>query len=85
MEGREVGPVERPEKSPVEERRKLREIQKSAAFGRKGPIGVKAIFVAPPETPPKRRLRTHEALIIEQLEGFNPETLEPFVKQLQIA
>jgi hypothetical protein len=66
-------------------RRKLREIQKSAAFGRKGPIGVKAIFVAPPETPPKKRLRTREALVIDQLEGFDPDTLEPFVKQLQIA
>jgi hypothetical protein len=66
-------------------RRKLREIQKSAAFGRKGPIGVKAIFVAPPENPAKRRLRTREALVIEQLEGFNPETLDPFVKQLEIA
>jgi hypothetical protein len=66
-------------------RRKLREIQKSAAFGRKGPIGVKAIFVAPPENPAKRRLRTREALVIEQLESFNPETLDPFVKQLEIA
>jgi hypothetical protein len=64
-------------------RRKLREIQKSAAFGRKGPIGVKAILVAPPKTPPKRRLRTREALVIEQLEGFEAATLEPFVKQLQ--
>jgi hypothetical protein len=66
-------------------RRKLREIQKSAAFGRKGPIGVKAIFVAPPETPPKKRLRTREALVLDQREGFDPEALEPFVYQLQSA
>jgi hypothetical protein len=66
-------------------RRKLREIQKSAAFGRKGPIGVKAIFVAPPETPTKKRLRTREALVVDQREGFDPEALEPFVYQLQSA
>jgi hypothetical protein len=66
-------------------RRKLREIQKSAAFGRKGPIGVKAIFVAPPETPPKKRLRTREALVLDQREGFDPDALEPFVYQLQSA
>jgi hypothetical protein len=66
-------------------RRKLREIQKSAAFGRKEPIGVKAIFVAPPDAPPKKRLRTREALVLDQREGFDPEALEPFVGQLKSA
>jgi hypothetical protein len=66
-------------------RRKLREIQKSAAFGRKKPITAKAIYVAPPETPPKRRLRTREALVINPQEGFEPSALDPFLSQLQIA
>jgi hypothetical protein len=66
-------------------RRKLREIQKSAAFGRKKPITAKAIYVAPPETPPKRRLRTREALVINPQEGFEPAALDPFLSQLQIA
>jgi hypothetical protein len=66
-------------------RRKLREIQKSAAFGRKKPIAAKAIFVAPPETPQKRRIRTHEALVIDQRGGFEPAGLQPFLNQLQIA
>jgi hypothetical protein len=66
-------------------RRKLREIQKSAAFGRPQPIGVKAILVAPPETGPKSRLRTREALVIDQKEAFDPAALEPFVNQLRIA
>ena len=30
-------------------RQKLREVQKSAAFGRKKPIVIKAIYVAPPD------------------------------------
>lgn len=64
-------------------RRKLREIQKSAAFGRKKPIVAKAISVAPPETPAKRRFRTREALVIDHREGFDPTTLESFISQLQ--
>jgi len=64
-------------------RRKLREIQKSAAFGRKTPIVAKAISVAPPETQAKQRLRTREALVIDHRDGFDPTTLEAFISQLQ--
>ena len=66
-------------------RRKLREIQKSAAFGRKRPISGKAILVAPPESTTKQRLRTHEALVIDQQGGFDPAPLKPFLLQLRIA
>ena len=66
-------------------RRKLREIQKSAAFGRKKPITGKAIVVAPPESTTKQRFRTHEALVIDQQAGFDPAPLKPFLSQLRIA
>ncbi len=66
-------------------RRKLREIQKSAAFGRKRPITGKAIVVAPPGTSTKQRFRTHEALVIDQQAGFDPAPLKPFLSQLRIA
>jgi hypothetical protein len=66
-------------------RRKLREIQKSAAFGRKKPISGKAILLAPPESPSKQRLRTHEAVVIDQQKGFDPAHLKPFLGQLRIA
>jgi hypothetical protein len=66
-------------------RRKLREIQKSAAFGRKAPISGKAILVAPPGSTTKQRLRTHEALVIDQQGGFDPAPLRPFLSQLRIA
>lgn len=66
-------------------RRKLREIQKSAAFGRKHPIAGKAIVVAPPESPTKRRLRTHEAVVIDHQTGFDPRPVEQFLTQLRIA
>jgi hypothetical protein len=66
-------------------RRKLREIQKSAAFGRKKPITGKAIVVAPPESVTKQRFRTHEALVIDQQAGFDPKPLQTFLSQLRIA
>jgi hypothetical protein len=66
-------------------RRKLREIQKSAAFGRKKPLAGKAIVVAPPESPTKKRLRTHEALVIDQQAGFDPSPIKQFLEQLRSA
>ena len=66
-------------------RRKLREIQKSAAFGRKRPISATAIVVAPPDSTTKQRFRTHEALVIDQQAGFDPKPLQIFLSQLRIA
>lgn len=64
-------------------RRKLREMQKSAAFGRTKPLRAKAIYVAPPATPQKRRVRTREATVIPQQQDFDPAALEPFLRQLR--
>jgi hypothetical protein len=63
-------------------RQKLREVQKSAAFGRKKPILLKAIYVAPPDSPTKARFRTREALVIDQRTAFDPAGLGPFISQL---
>lgn len=63
-------------------RQKLREVQKSAAF-RTRPIQARAVFVAAPDSPQKRRFRTHEALVIEQIDRFSPADLAPFFKQLK--
>ena len=64
-------------------RRKLREIQKSAGFGRKAPFRSKAIYVAPPADPAKDRLRTHEAVVVREGEGFSAAPLEPFLEALR--
>ena len=64
-------------------RAKLREVQKSAAFGRKKPITAKAVLVGPPDTPVKGRFRTHEALVINQRGTFDPAAMQPFLSQLQ--
>jgi hypothetical protein len=63
-------------------RQKLREVQKSAAFGRKKPIVIKAIYVAPPDNPTKAKFRTREAMVIDQRAPFDPASLSVFISQL---
>jgi hypothetical protein len=63
-------------------RQKLREVQKSAAFGRKKPIVIKAIYVAPPDNPSKAKFRTREAMVIDQRAPFDPASLTGFLSQL---
>ncbi len=62
-------------------RRKLRELQKSAGYGRTRPTPV-AISLVPPATPEKERFRTHGATVIPQFSGFSPDSLEPFISLL---
>ncbi len=64
------------------QRRKLSELRKSTGQGRSNPLLVSGIYVAPPATPHKIRLQTHEALVIRQPEtGFNSNVLMPFLAQ----
>jgi len=63
-------------------RRKLREVQKSAGLGRERPISAKGIWVAPPDTPQKQRLRTREAVVMNQQERFSAGPLGPFLGTL---
>ncbi|MEA2238062.1 MAG: hypothetical protein QOC81_2786 [Thermoanaerobaculia bacterium] len=61
-------------------RRKLRELQKSAALGREGPLLARGIYVGAPATPQKERFRTHEAMLIhEPAGGFDPAVLAPLL------
>jgi len=64
-------------------RRKLRELQKSAGYGRTKPAPTIAISLIPPKTADKERFRTHEALVIRQLAGFSPDPLRPFVSRVK--
>jgi len=61
-------------------RRKLRELQKSAALARDRPLLARAIYVGAPGTPQKERFRTHEAMLIhEPAGGFDPAALAPLL------
>jgi hypothetical protein len=64
-------------------RRKLRELQKSAGYGRTKPVPIVAISLIPPAAPEKERFRTHEAMLIPQLNGFSVEPLQPFISLMK--
>ena len=64
-------------------RRKLREFQKSAGYGRTKPGPIVAVSLITPKTEEKERFRTHEALVIPQFDGFSPVPLQPFISRLR--
>ncbi|OFW18720.1 MAG: hypothetical protein A3H97_17820 [Acidobacteria bacterium RIFCSPLOWO2_02_FULL_65_29] len=64
-------------------RRKLREIQKAAGYGRTKPQPPIAICLVGPRTPEKERFRTHEASVVPGWDGFVLEPLGLFIAQLK--
>jgi len=67
-------------------RRKLRELQKSAALPRDKPLLARGIYLAAPETPSKARFRTLEATVLREPDaGFSADVLEPFVTAIERA
>lgn len=63
-------------------RRKMREIQKSAGYGRTGPAPALAICLLEPRTPEKDRFRTHEGVVIQSWDAA-AEPLAPFLSRLR--
>jgi hypothetical protein len=59
-------------------RKKLRDLQKCAA-DRKQPLRARAICIAPPLTASKQDFQTHEAMVIQQADGFQPGAWTTFV------
>ena len=62
--------------------RKLREVRKSAGYGRTTPPPVVGICLIGPRTPEKEQFRTHDGLLLPQWDGLAPEALQPFVSAL---
>lgn len=63
---------------------KLRELLKAAGYGRETPIGVQAVYVAPPDDRRKERFRSHQASVIRQAEEFAPSAeLNEFIGQVK--
>jgi TIR domain len=58
----------------------LRGLQRRKAEENARQLRAVAILTAPPETPEKRRFKTHFCLVIPQMEGFAPEPIAPFLK-----
>ena len=65
-------------------RSKLWDLQKAKGWGRTSPLAAKAVYVSGPQTTDKQRFRTHEVpLVIQNFEGFSPDSLEPFVEAVR--
>jgi hypothetical protein len=64
-------------------RRKLRELQKSAGYGRTKPAPAVAICLVPPKTAEKDRFRTHEAMVIRLSDGDVADPLAPFIARVR--
>jgi hypothetical protein len=64
-------------------RRKLREIQKAPGYGRTKPAPRVGIVLAPPHTAEKERFRTHEAMVMSQMDGLSAGPLEQFIAGLE--
>ena len=64
-------------------RRKLRELQKSAGYGRTKPAHSVAVSLVTPKTIEKERFRTHDAMLIQQFGDFSPDPLLPFIACLK--
>jgi hypothetical protein len=64
-------------------RRKMRELQKCAGYGRTLPPPALAICLLAPRTPEKERFRTHEGLVLRGWDGASPDTLGPFIARLR--
>ena len=64
-------------------RRKFRELQKIAGYGRTKPAPVVAVCLLPPKTPEKERFRTHEAIVVPQWDGLSPDPWQPIIARLK--
>jgi hypothetical protein len=64
-------------------RRKLREVQKSAGYGRTKAMPVVAVALISSKTAEKERFRTHDAVVIPQYDGFSAAPLEPFISHFR--
>jgi hypothetical protein len=65
-------------------RSKLWDLQKARGWGRTSPLAAKAVYVSGPQTSDKQRFRTHEVpLVIQNFEGFSPDSLKPFVEAVR--
>ena len=64
-------------------RRKMREMQKAAGYGRTLPPPALAILLAEPRTPEKDRFRTHEATVGSASAAADPAALTAFIARLR--
>ena len=63
---------------------KIDDLKKARDWGRAEPFDARAVYVSGPPSPQKQRFRTHEVpLVIQNFEGFQPDSLQPFVSAVR--
>jgi hypothetical protein len=62
---------------------KMSDLQKVFGYGRQKPMRAKAVFIGAPETKPKQRYQSREALVIRNFGAFTPGVLTGFLAQLR--
>jgi hypothetical protein len=62
---------------------KLRDFRKLLSRRQRPVIG-KAVYIAPPNTPDKDDLETHEAIMLRSSGVFTPESLSPFLSHMNL-
>ncbi len=60
-------------------RAKMRDLKKAPGYGRKNSMLAQTVYCTVPETPQKKRFRTHETIVITNFQEFSSETLKPFL------
>lgn len=61
----------------------MRDLVKAVGYGREKPLTAKAVYVDGPPSPQKERFRTHDALVINGLNGLNTEELNAFAAKIK--
>jgi hypothetical protein len=57
-----------------------RDLTKIAGYGRTSPLHVKAALLAPPKTRVKEHFRSHGIFVINGMQGFSTQLVEPFAE-----
>ena len=63
-------------------RSQLSDAQKAIGWREGKPMRARAIYLGPPDTPPKIRLRSHDYLVLDGRAGFEAKILEPLLEAL---
>ncbi|HEX4948412.1 MAG TPA: TIR domain-containing protein [Blastocatellia bacterium] len=67
------------------QRKKMREVIGSMAFGRKAPLAAVGIVLGAPMTDAKEDFSSDDAIVMNMLEAFAPDNLREFLARLQAA
>jgi hypothetical protein len=64
-------------------RSKMRDFMKVAGYGRITPLDAKAVYIADPLSDQKERFRSHELMVINGINGFNPQLMNDYIDKIK--